>query len=52
MHSTMTGWHEIRLTGPGREQFRLFCRLEKRRRRGAAAARAAQAGDRGHHGYA
>ncbi len=24
----MTGWHEIRLTGPGREQFRLFCLLE------------------------
>lgn len=28
MHGTMTGWHEIRLTGPGREQFRLFCVLE------------------------
>jgi hypothetical protein len=28
MHGTMTGWHEIRLTGPGREQFRLFCPLE------------------------
>jgi hypothetical protein len=28
MHGTMTGWHEIRLTGPGREQFRLFCLLE------------------------
>jgi len=24
----MTGWHEIRFTGPGREQFRLFCLLE------------------------
>jgi hypothetical protein len=24
----MGGWHEIRLTGPGREQFRLFCLLE------------------------
>jgi len=24
----MTGYHEIRLTGPGREQFRLFCLLE------------------------
>ena len=24
----MRGWHEIRLTGPGREQFRLFCLLE------------------------
>jgi hypothetical protein len=28
MHGMMTGWHEIRLTGPGREQFRLFCLLE------------------------
>lgn len=28
MHGTMTGWREIRLTGPGREQFRLFCLLE------------------------
>jgi hypothetical protein len=28
MHGTMTGWHEIYLTGPGREQFRLFCLLE------------------------
>lgn len=24
----MNGWYEIRLTGPGREQFRLFCLLE------------------------
>lgn len=24
----MGGWYEIRLTGPGREQFRLFCLLE------------------------
>ena len=28
MHGTMGGWHEIRLTGPSREQFRLFCLLE------------------------
>ena len=28
MHGTMSSWHEIRLTGPGREQFRLFCLLE------------------------
>jgi hypothetical protein len=28
MHGTMGGWYEIRLTGPGREQFRLFCLLE------------------------
>jgi hypothetical protein len=28
MRGTMSSWHEIRLTGPGREQFRLFCLLE------------------------
>jgi hypothetical protein len=28
MHGAMGGWHEIRLTGPGREQLRLFCLLE------------------------
>lgn len=28
MHGAMSGWYEIRLTGPGREQFRLFCLLE------------------------
>lgn len=28
MHGSMGGWFEIRLTGPGREQFRLFCLLE------------------------
>ncbi len=28
MHGTMGGYYEIRLTGPGREQFRLFCQLE------------------------
>jgi hypothetical protein len=28
MHDTMSGWYEIRITGPGREQFRLFCVLE------------------------
>jgi hypothetical protein len=28
MQGVMSGWHEIRLTGPGREQFRLFCLLE------------------------
>lgn len=25
MHGAMGGWYEIRLTGPGREQSRLFC---------------------------
>jgi hypothetical protein len=28
MHGAMSGWYEIRLTGPRREQFRLFCLLE------------------------
>src|SRR5579863_4591579 len=28
MHGTMGGYYEIRVTGPGREQFRLFCILE------------------------
>ena len=28
MRGTMAGWYEIRLTGPGREQFRLLCVLE------------------------
>jgi hypothetical protein len=28
MHGDMTGYFEVRATGPGREQFRLFCVLE------------------------
>jgi hypothetical protein len=28
MHGDMGGYYEIRITGPGREQFRLFCLLE------------------------
>jgi hypothetical protein len=28
MHGSIGGWYEIRLTRPGREQFRLFCLLE------------------------
>ena len=28
MRGTMRGWFEIRCTGPGREQFRLFCMLD------------------------
>jgi hypothetical protein len=28
MHDAMSGWYEIRITGPGREQFRLYCLLE------------------------
>lgn len=27
-HGDMGGWYEIRVTGPRREQFRLFCLLE------------------------
>lgn len=28
MHGRMGGYYEIRVTGPGRMQYRLFCRLE------------------------
>ena len=28
MHGSMAGYYEVRATGPGREQFRLFCVLE------------------------
>ena len=28
MHGDMGGYYEVRATGPGREQFRLFCILE------------------------
>jgi hypothetical protein len=28
MHGEMTGWYEIRVDGPGREHFRLFCQLD------------------------
>lgn len=28
MHGTMRGYYEVRIQGPGREQFRLFCILE------------------------
>lgn len=28
MHGSMNGYYEIRVTGAGREQFRLFCILE------------------------
>jgi hypothetical protein len=29
MHGEMGGYYEVRVTGPGREQFRLFCILER-----------------------
>ena len=29
MHGSMTGWHEVRIKGPGRELYRLYCLLEK-----------------------
>ena len=28
MHGDMTGFYEVRVTGPGRHQYRLFCLLE------------------------
>jgi hypothetical protein len=29
MHGDMAGHYEVRVTGPGREQFRLFCLLDR-----------------------
>jgi hypothetical protein len=29
MHGDMTGFYEVRVSGPGREQFRLFCLLDR-----------------------
>jgi hypothetical protein len=37
MHGDMGGYYEIRVTGPGREQFRLFCVLENADRHALAA---------------
>ncbi len=37
MHGDMGGYYEIRVTGPGREQFRLFCVLENAEERTLAA---------------
>ena len=34
MHGTMNGYYEIRLTGPGRMQHRLFCILDNADRKG------------------
>lgn len=28
MHGDMTGWFEVRVNGPGRHHYRLFCRLD------------------------
>lgn len=28
MHDDMTGWFEVRVNGPGRRHYRLFCRLD------------------------
>jgi hypothetical protein len=36
MHGDMSGYYEIRVTGPGREQFRLFCLLENADKRALA----------------
>ena len=36
MHGDMGGYYEIRVTGPGREQFRLFCLLENADKRALA----------------
>lgn len=37
MHGAMAGYYEIRTTGPGRQHYRLFCRLENGNRRGLEA---------------
>jgi len=29
MHGTMTGWYEVRVDGPGRHHYRIFCLLER-----------------------
>jgi len=29
MHGSMTGYFEVRVTGPGREHFRVFCLLDR-----------------------
>ena len=29
MHGSMKGFHEVRVTGPGRRRYRLFCILER-----------------------
>jgi hypothetical protein len=34
MHGTMKGYYEIRITGPGRMQHRLFCILDKADKKG------------------
>lgn len=39
MHGNMGGYYEIRVTGPGREQFRLFCLLENADKRTLTARR-------------
>lgn len=29
MHGDMVGWYEVRVDGPSRRHYRLFCRLER-----------------------
>ena len=36
MHGTMKGYYEIRITGPGRMQHRLFCILDNADKKGLA----------------
>jgi hypothetical protein len=49
MHGAMSGWYEIRITGPGREQFRLFCLLENGTSEELARRRSGVPGHRGHY---
>jgi hypothetical protein len=47
----MGGYYEVRATGPGRKQFRLFCVLENTEK-DELERRGLESGDRGHHGPA
>jgi len=48
MHGTMGGYYEIRVTGPARAQYRLFCRLENGTAAELAKTRLSEAADRLH----
>ena len=49
MHGTMGGYYEIRVTGPARAQYRLFCRLENGTPARARCTRLPGTADRRHH---
>jgi hypothetical protein len=47
MHGSMNGYYEVRITGPGRVQHRLFCILDNADQKAARTARLRQSSDRG-----